>query len=163
MEPQTFSSNRLIAPNHNLTSINNNKKLKLDSNHNNSQLHNANMANVLQSSVRHSNLHSNISNLASNLSSNLNSPTTSYSSYSNTRNENNNATSESMGGPVLSLEKQREEERRVRRQIANSNERRRMQSINNGFISLRTIIPDGHDEKLSKAAVLMQTAQYSAF
>ena len=35
-----------------------------------------------------------------------------------------------------------------------------MQSINNGFLSLRTIIPDGHDEKLSKAAVLQQTAQY---
>ena len=60
----------------------------------------------------------------------------------------------------LSMEKQREEERRVRRQIANSNERRRMQSINNGFMSLRTIIPDGHDEKLSKAAVLQQTAAY---
>lgn len=62
--------------------------------------------------------------------------------------------------PILSVEKQREEERRVRRQIANSNERRRMQSINNGFMSLRTIIPDGHDEKLSKAAVLQQTANY---
>lgn len=44
-----------------------------------------------------------------------------------------------------------ERERRVRREIANSNERRRMQSINQGYMSLKGMlpIPDG-GEKLSK-------------
>ena len=32
-------------------------------------------------------------------------------------------------------------EKRIRREIANSNERRRMQSINAGFSSLRTLLP----------------------
>eukprot|EP00093_Oithona_nana_P004443 04443.XXX_68796_70947_1 [CDS] Oithona nana genome sequencing. len=51
-------------------------------------------------------------------------------------------------------------ERRVRREIANSNERRRMQSINAGFQSLRTLLPHHEGEKLSKAAILQQTAEY---
>ena len=41
-------------------------------------------------------------------------------------------------------------ERRMRREIANSNERRRMQSINAGFQSLRTLLPHHEGEKLSK-------------
>merc|ERR1712226_1290810 len=51
-------------------------------------------------------------------------------------------------------------ERRMRREIANSNERRRMQSINAGLQSLRTLLPHHEGEKLSKAAILQQTAEY---
>lgn len=51
-------------------------------------------------------------------------------------------------------------EKRIRREIANSNERRRMQSINNGFQSLRSLLPHHEGEKLSKAAILQQTAEY---
>lgn len=53
-----------------------------------------------------------------------------------------------------------EQEKRMRREIANSNERRRMQSINNGFQSLRSLLPHHEGEKLSKAAILQQTAEY---
>lgn len=51
-------------------------------------------------------------------------------------------------------------EKRIRREIANSNERRRMQSINTGFNSLRTMLPKHDGEKLSKAAILQHTAEY---
>ncbi|MGH0170351.1 UNVERIFIED_CONTAM: hypothetical protein FKN15_000811 [Acipenser sinensis] len=50
----------------------------------------------------------------------------------------------------LTPETQRDQERRIRREIANSNERRRMQSINAGFQSLKTLIPHTDGEKLSK-------------
>ena len=90
----------------------------------------------------------------------LSTPSNNDSQTNNALNSLTNLNNTSNNNSQLSLERQREEERRVRRQIANSNERRRMQSINNGFMSLRTIIPDGHDEKLSKAAVLQQTASY---
>ncbi|KAB7501075.1 Transcription factor AP-4 [Armadillidium nasatum] len=53
-----------------------------------------------------------------------------------------------------------EHEKRIRREIANSNERRRMQSINAGFASLKTLLPHHEGEKLSKAAILQQTAEY---
>jgi transcription factor AP-4 len=43
-----------------------------------------------------------------------------------------------------------EQGKRVRREIANSNERRRMQSINTGFQSLKILIPYSCEEKLSK-------------
>ncbi|KAH8403313.1 hypothetical protein KR222_010330 [Zaprionus bogoriensis] len=56
--------------------------------------------------------------------------------------------------PILDTEK------RMRREIANSNERRRMQSINAGFQSLRSLLPRHEGEKLSKAAILQQTFQY---
>ncbi|KAK6745457.1 hypothetical protein RB195_011902 [Necator americanus] len=49
-------------------------------------------------------------------------------------------------------------DRRLRRQIANCNERRRMQSINAGFQSLRALLPRKEGEKLSKAAILQHTA-----
>lgn len=43
----------------------------------------------------------------------------------------------------------------MRREIANSNERRRMQSINNGFTILRKKLPNQHgEEKLSKVSKL---------
>ena len=45
---------------------------------------------------------------------------------------------------------QREQDRKARREIANSNERRRMQSINAGFKSLKGILPQIAGEKLSK-------------
>ncbi|VDN04160.1 unnamed protein product [Thelazia callipaeda] len=50
-------------------------------------------------------------------------------------------------------------DRRLRRQIANCNERRRMQSINAGFQSLKLLLPRRDGEKLSKAAVLQQTVE----
>lgn len=43
-----------------------------------------------------------------------------------------------------------ETEKRIRREIANSNERRRMQSINAGFQSLKSLLPHHEGEKLSK-------------
>lgn len=46
------------------------------------------------------------------------------------------------------------DEKRMRRQIANSNERRRMQSINAGFQSLRNLLPHHEGEKLSKVSSL---------
>ncbi|KAH7731725.1 Protein HLH-11 c [Aphelenchoides avenae] len=52
------------------------------------------------------------------------------------------------------------DDRRLRRQIANCNERRRMQSINAGFQALRHLLPRKDGEKLSKAAILQQTADF---
>lgn len=49
-----------------------------------------------------------------------------------------------------------EAEKRIRREIANSNERRRMQSINNGFQSLRSLLPHHEGEKLSKVGGSIQ-------
>ena len=45
-----------------------------------------------------------------------------------------------------------ENEKKMRREIANSNERRRMQSINAGFQSLKSLIPHSDGEKLSKVS-----------
>ena len=64
------------------------------------------------------------------------------------------------GSTFSSEPKTMEQEKRIRREIANSNERRRMQSINSGFASLRTLLPHHEGEKLSKAAILQQTAEY---
>lgn len=47
-----------------------------------------------------------------------------------------------------------EAEKRIRREIANSNERRRMQSINAGFQALRTLLPRHEGEKLSKVSII---------
>ncbi|XP_033826517.1 transcription factor AP-4 [Periophthalmus magnuspinnatus] len=66
----------------------------------------------------------------------------------------------SLANLPLTPETARDQERRIRREIANSNERRRMQSINAGFQSLKTLIPHSDGEKLSKAAILQQTADY---
>ena len=49
-----------------------------------------------------------------------------------------------------------ENEKRMRREIANSNERRRMQSINAGFQSLRSLLPHHEGEKLSKVSAKQQ-------
>ena len=46
-----------------------------------------------------------------------------------------------------------EDDKRKRRAIANSNERRRMQSINAGFQTLKSLIPHSSGEKLSKVMV----------
>jgi len=61
---------------------------------------------------------------------------------------------------VVTNPKSMEQEKRIRREIANSNERRRMQSINSGFANLRTLLPHHEGEKLSKASILQQTADY---
>ncbi|CAG06077.1 unnamed protein product, partial [Tetraodon nigroviridis] len=66
----------------------------------------------------------------------------------------------SLANIPLSPETAQDQERRIRREIANSNERRRMQSINAGFQSLKTLLPHTDGEKLSKAAILQQTAEY---
>jgi len=45
--------------------------------------------------------------------------------------------------------------KKSRREVANYNERRRMQNINTGFDQLRSVLPrDRHGDKMSKAAVL---------
>ncbi|ESO11143.1 hypothetical protein HELRODRAFT_183458 [Helobdella robusta] len=54
------------------------------------------------------------------------------------------------------------QDRKMRRQIANCNERKRMKQINTGFESLRTLLPNLVDEKISKAAILQQATIYIA-
>ncbi|KAM6972123.1 transcription factor AP-4-like [Aplochiton taeniatus] len=66
----------------------------------------------------------------------------------------------SLANIPLSPETAQDQERRIRREIANSNERRRMQSINSGFQTLKTLLPHTDGEKLSKAAILQQTSDY---
>lgn len=44
------------------------------------------------------------------------------------------------------------DDRKLRRQIANCNERRRMQSINAGFQALRSLLPRKDGEKMSKVS-----------
>jgi hypothetical protein len=51
-------------------------------------------------------------------------------------------------------------DKKLRRQIANCNERRRMQSINAGFHTLRVLMPHLQGEKMSKAAVLQHAAEH---
>lgn len=51
-------------------------------------------------------------------------------------------------------------DKRNKREIANSNERRRMQSINTGFLRLKRLLPVNDGEKLSKAAILQQAAEF---
>ncbi|XP_055928472.1 transcription factor AP-4-like isoform X1 [Argiope bruennichi] len=65
-----------------------------------------------------------------------------------------------LGSRPVSPKSLLEQEKRIRREIANSNERRRMQSINAGFQSLRALLPHREGEKLSKAAILQNTADY---
>lgn len=55
-----------------------------------------------------------------------------------------------LSGRPVSPKTAMEQEKRIRREIANSNERRRMQSINAGFASLKTLLPHHEGEKLSK-------------
>ena len=51
-------------------------------------------------------------------------------------------------------------DKKVRREIANCNERKRMENINNGFKTLKVLLPQNQNEKTSKAAILQQTAKY---
>lgn len=65
--------------------------------------------------------------------------------------DDNGGDSNSQATPIsgkMSLES----EKRMRREIANSNERRRMQSINAGFQNLRSLLPRHEGEKLSKVS-----------
>lgn len=62
-----------------------------------------------------------------------------------------------LGNRPISPKSLLEQEKRIRREIANSNERRRMQSINAGFQSLRTLLPHREGEKLSKVSLLLYT------
>ncbi|XP_055376111.1 helix-loop-helix protein 11-like isoform X2 [Condylostylus longicornis] len=63
-----------------------------------------------------------------------------------TKNQNQQST------PIQTSKVMMENEKRLRREIANSNERRRMQSINAGFQSLRSLLPHHEGEKLSKVS-----------
>ncbi|XP_049537181.1 uncharacterized protein LOC125952017 [Anopheles darlingi] len=76
---------------------------------------------------------------------------------SNSGNNSSFSACSTSNGNGLPMDK---DEKRMRREIANSNERRRMQSINAGFQSLRQMLPHHEGEKLSKAAILQQTAEY---
>lgn len=51
-------------------------------------------------------------------------------------------------------------DKRVKREIANSNERRRMQSINAGFQKLKRLLPVNDGERLSKANILQHAAEF---
>lgn len=51
-------------------------------------------------------------------------------------------------------------ERRFRRDIANTHERKRMQSINDGILTLRSLLRHKDIDKLSKATVLLRSAEY---
>lgn len=51
-------------------------------------------------------------------------------------------------------------DKRVKREIANSNERRRMQSINAGFQKLKRLLPVNDGEKISKANILQHAADF---
>ena len=53
-----------------------------------------------------------------------------------------------------------DQDRRLRREIESSNERRQMYCINKGFQSLRTLLPHHEGEKLSKAVILQQIAEH---
>lgn len=63
----------------------------------------------------------------------------------------------------MSPNSQLEQEKRVRREIANSNERRRMQSINTGFQSLKILIPHSCGEKLSKVSTEKERKKETKF
>lgn len=75
------------------------------------------------------------------------------------RGESPNSTVDSCESSSYTGSKERSvDERRMRREIANSNERKRMQSINAGFETLKTLLPNHQiGEKMSKAAILQQT------
>lgn len=67
------------------------------------------------------------------------------------------------GGRALTDRRRRghlDSEHKKRRAIANSNERKRMQSINAGFNSLRNLVCPKSGNKLSKAAILKYTADF---
>uniref|UniRef100_A0A1I8C2J2 BHLH domain-containing protein n=1 Tax=Meloidogyne hapla TaxID=6305 RepID=A0A1I8C2J2_MELHA len=61
---------------------------------------------------------------------------------------------------MVTLDNGTHDDRRIRRQIANCNERRRMQSINAGFQSLRQLLPCKDGDKMSKASILAATADF---
>ncbi|OQV17514.1 hypothetical protein BV898_08447 [Hypsibius exemplaris] len=56
-----------------------------------------------------------------------------------------------------------DQDKKSRREAANSNERRRMMSINNGFLNLQLLLPKSYvkrGEKMSKAAILHSTVDF---
>lgn len=76
----------------------------------------------------------------------------SFPPWESSSSDNYNVFASSLANIPLTPETARDQERRIRREIANSNERRRMQSINAGFQSLKTLIPHSDGEKLSKVS-----------
>ena len=57
--------------------------------------------------------------------------------------------------PIPPRSRMIDKEAKVRRQIANDNERKRMQSINNGFEKLKTLLQlEDPDKFISKSSVL---------
>ena len=61
----------------------------------------------------------------------------------------NTSSSEPSKSPTLT------DEKKSRREIANCNERRRMQSINDGFARLKSLVPCIANEKVSKVTILL--------
>ena len=51
-------------------------------------------------------------------------------------------------------------ERKMRREVANSNERRRMQNINSGFEDLKAIVCSEDDGKISKVSLILPLLIY---
>lgn len=76
----------------------------------------------------------------------------SHSSKSRSTSTNSTLTNGNGVGGRVTSRTHMEQEKRIRREIANSNERRRMQSINAGFQSLRSLLPHHEGEKLSKVS-----------
>jgi hypothetical protein len=74
--------------------------------------------------------------------------------------DSNNRSSQMQLGSMAPVS---EDDKRKRRAIANSNERRRMQSINAGFQTLKALIPHSSGEKLSKACILQRSADYMRY
>ena len=54
-------------------------------------------------------------------------------------------------------------DKKTRREIANSNERRRMQSINTGFLRLKSLVPSISKEKVSKVSGKFHSNFYRNF
>lgn len=87
--------------------------------------------------------------------------------YKNHRNLSNSGLNSSPGSNLTGLANNAalfiEDDKRKRRAIANSNERRRMQSINAGFQTLKSLIPHSSGEKLSKACILQRSADFMQY
>ena len=58
------------------------------------------------------------------------------------------------------IQEEDDKDRRLRREIEFSNERTRMHNINEGFQSLRRLLPHHEGEQLSKVVILEQIAEY---
>eukprot|EP00800_Vazella_pourtalesii_P000270 TRINITY_DN10269_c0_g1_i1.p1 TRINITY_DN10269_c0_g1~~TRINITY_DN10269_c0_g1_i1.p1 ORF type:complete len:559 (-),score=134.69 TRINITY_DN10269_c0_g1_i1:172-1713(-) len=87
--------------------------------------------------------------------------TSSHDNMSDTSNFPTSPTCLSSPHSKFPLNKERKAmDKKMRREIANCNERKRMENINTGFRCLKVLLPQSQNEKTSKAAILQQTAKY---